>query len=76
MTVKREQWNILEYVEDPDEIHPPRRNFFLVVLCVEMPRNNVSLSLLDDLLLDLIHGPGARSKGSATRHPRRCVLGT
>ena len=60
----------VENLKDPDEVQPPGRNLVLVVPCVDDPRNRISLSLLDDLPLDIRHGSEARSKRSPIRYTR------
>ena len=51
-------------MKDPDEVRPPTGDFFLVILCVEMPNNDVSFALLEDISLDVGNGPEVMSKGS------------
>jgi len=50
----------VEDLKDPDEIQLPGSDSSLVVLCVEVSRNCVSFSLLDDIPLDLRHSPEAK----------------
>ena len=59
----------VENLEDPSEVQSPARNFILVVLRVDMPRNHIPFSLLGDLPLDLLYSP-IRSKGSSMRYPK------
>jgi hypothetical protein len=49
-------------MKDSVEIRLPGGDFFFVVLGVDMSRNHVSFTLLDDPPLDLCHSPEARSK--------------
>ena len=53
-------------MKDPDKVRPPGGNLFLVALCVEMSNNHVSSALLDDLPLDLPHGPEVASRTSSS----------
>ena len=62
----------VEDLKDPIEVRPPGRDSILIVLCVEMPRNSVSFSLLDDPLLDLRHSPEVRSEAPLVSFPQ-CV---
>ena len=72
----RNDGTYIEDIEDPDEIQPPGYNSFLVVLRIEMSRNHVPLSLLDDLPLHLLHGPGVGSKPSVITHSKCYALAT
>ena len=47
----------VEDVEDSIEVPVPPRNRIFVRLGVETPRDRMSFTLFDDLLLDLGHGP-------------------
>jgi hypothetical protein len=44
-------------MKDPIEVQPPGGNRLFITFCVEKARNRVALALLDDLPLDLRHGP-------------------
>ena len=64
----------VEDMKDPNEVQLPGGDFFLVVLCVEVLRNHISFSLLDDLPLDFNHSPKVRSKASSMRYSKRTLL--
>jgi hypothetical protein len=51
----------VEDEKDPGEVRPPGSDCFLVVLCVDKPRDYIPFSLLDDLPLDLRHSPAINS---------------
>ena len=44
-------------MENPTEVRPPGGDRIFIVLRVEKPRGHISFALLDDLSLDLRHGP-------------------
>jgi len=52
----------VEDLKDLVELQPPDSDLFLVVLCMEVSRNYVSVSLLGDIPFDLCHSPGVRRK--------------
>jgi hypothetical protein len=45
-------------VKDPEEVISPNRNLILIALRVEDPEDHISVTLLDDLPLDLGNGSG------------------
>ena len=53
-------------MEYPVEVQPPTGNRLFIVLRVEMPRDYVSFTPLDDAPLNLGHGPTSESSVSAS----------
>ena len=54
----------VEDMQHPGELRSPSRDFLLIVPCVEMSRNRVSLFMFDDPPLDLRHS-------TESKHHRR-----
>jgi hypothetical protein len=48
-------------VEDPVEVQPPGGDRIFIILRVEKSREQIPFALLDDLPLDLRHGPAIES---------------
>ena len=69
----RSNGTYVEDMKDPDEVHPPGGDRFLVVLCVEKSRECIPFTLLDDLFLDIRDSPGIRPEASSVRCSK-CVL--
>jgi len=61
-------------MKDPDKVRLPGGDCFLVELRMEMLRNDISFTLLDDLPLDLRDSPEDGPKATSMRYSKCALL--
>ena len=63
----------VEDMKDPVEVQPPGRDRFLIILGVESSRDHIPFTPLDDVPLDLGHGPAIEKL--VGEPPGACITG-